>query len=65
MNKDMVFSGYQFLLHFGLFTLLESFSITITQAAAPILDVSTLNRTSFPPAFIFGTASSAYQVGII
>ncbi|KOM50771.1 hypothetical protein LR48_Vigan08g159800 [Vigna angularis] len=61
MNKDMVFSGYQFLLHVGLFTLLVNFSITITQAVPPILDVSSLNRTSFPPAFIFGTASSAYQ----
>ncbi|KAL9296525.1 hypothetical protein ACSQ67_022421 [Phaseolus vulgaris] len=61
MNKDMVFNGYQCLLLVGIFTLLVSFSFTITQAAAPILDVSSLNRTSFPPAFIFGTASSAYQ----
>ncbi|XP_025613797.1 beta-glucosidase 12 [Arachis hypogaea] len=28
---------------------------------SPILDVSSLNRTSFPKAFIFGTASSSYQ----
>ena len=29
---------------------------------APILDVSSLNRSSFPAGFIFGTASAAYQV---
>ncbi|MED6205994.1 Beta-glucosidase 12 [Stylosanthes scabra] len=28
---------------------------------SPILDVSSLNRTSFPKSFIFGTASSSYQ----
>ncbi|KAK7308591.1 hypothetical protein VNO77_42210 [Canavalia gladiata] len=28
---------------------------------APIMDVDTLNRTSFPEGFIFGTASASYQ----
>lgn len=38
-------------------------AITLMQSAAtpPVLDVSYLNRTSFPVGFIFGTASSAYQ----
>lgn len=58
---DMEFNSYLYLLHLGVFTLFISSSVTITQAVAPILDVSSLNRTSFPPGFIFGTASSAYQ----
>ncbi|KAI9079405.1 hypothetical protein K1719_038704 [Acacia pycnantha] len=38
-------------------------ALTLMQSAAtpPILDVSYLNRSSFPAGFIFGTASSAYQ----
>ncbi|KAF7824010.1 cyanogenic beta-glucosidase-like isoform X1 [Senna tora] len=38
--------------------------IALVESAAatpPILDVSYLNRSSFPDGFIFGTASSAYQ----
>ncbi|WVZ04052.1 hypothetical protein V8G54_024858 [Vigna mungo] len=62
MNKDMVFSSYQFLLHVGVFTLLVTFSITTTKAVQTILEVSSLNRKSFPSDLIFGTASSAYQL---
>ncbi|XP_029127119.1 cyanogenic beta-glucosidase isoform X3 [Cajanus cajan] len=36
-------------------------TITHTNAVSPILDVSFLNRSSFPEGFVFGTASSAYQ----
>ncbi|KAK7261594.1 hypothetical protein RIF29_27908 [Crotalaria pallida] len=37
-------------------------SVTFSEeAVAPILDVSSLNRSSFPKGFIFGTSSSAYQ----
>ncbi|OIW03742.1 hypothetical protein TanjilG_30018 [Lupinus angustifolius] len=41
--------------------------VTFTEAVSSILDVSSLNRTSFPPGFIFGSAASAYQedVGIM
>ncbi|KAE9593295.1 putative beta-glucosidase [Lupinus albus] len=40
-------------------------SITLIEAVMPILvDVASLNRSSFPDGFIFGTASSSYQVGI-
>ncbi|CAJ1956988.1 unnamed protein product [Sphenostylis stenocarpa] len=60
MHKGTVFNGYQYLV-VGVFTLVISFPVAITQAVAPSLDVSSLNRTSFPPGFIFGTASSAYQ----
>lgn len=36
---------------------------TSAEAIAPLLDdVTSLNRSSFPTGFIFGTASSAYQV---
>ncbi|CAJ1933287.1 unnamed protein product [Sphenostylis stenocarpa] len=56
----MVFNGYQYLV-VGVFTLVISFPVAITHAVAPSLDVSSLNRTSFPSGFIFGTASSAYQ----
>ena len=30
--------------------------------SSPILDVSSLNRSSFPSGFLFGTASASYQV---
>lgn len=46
-----------------LFTLSITITITRTSGVAPnILDVSYLNRSTFPQGFIFGTASSAYQV---
>ncbi|XP_058748878.1 beta-glucosidase 12-like [Vicia villosa] len=45
-----------FLSLFNLFTALSS-----SEAVSPILDVSSLNRTSFPKGFLFGTASSSYQ----
>ncbi|KAE9600389.1 putative beta-glucosidase [Lupinus albus] len=35
--------------------------VTFAEAVSSILDFSSLNRTSFPPGFIFGSASSAYQ----
>ncbi|KAG2371251.1 Non-cyanogenic beta-glucosidase [Vigna angularis] len=38
-------------------------SVTLAEPVpvAPILDVSFLNRSTFPPGFLFGTASAAYQ----
>nr|ACD65510.1 beta-glucosidase D2 [Lotus japonicus] len=36
-------------------------SITFAEDVSPIADVVSLNRSSFPKGFIFGTASSAYQ----
>ncbi|KAK2371133.1 cyanogenic beta-glucosidase [Trifolium repens] len=41
---------------FNLFTTLPS-----AEVVSPIVDVSSLNRSSFPTGFIFGTASSSYQ----
>ncbi|CAL0304191.1 unnamed protein product [Lupinus luteus] len=38
-----------------------SWPISIEASVSPILDVSYLNRSSFPLGFIFGAASSAYQ----
>ncbi|BAT90807.1 hypothetical protein VIGAN_06209400, partial [Vigna angularis var. angularis] len=37
--------------------------VTLTQSKAvpPILEVSYLNRSSFPKGFVFGTASASYQ----
>ncbi|XP_027341441.1 beta-glucosidase 12-like [Abrus precatorius] len=47
---------------FGLFTVVFTLpSITFAEALAPILDVASLNRSSFPAGFVFGTASAAYQ----
>ncbi|XP_057456247.1 cyanogenic beta-glucosidase-like [Lotus japonicus] len=43
---------------FCLFSLLATSSAHVV---APILDDSDLNRSSFPPGFVFGTASAAYQ----
>ncbi|XP_045799885.1 beta-glucosidase 13-like [Trifolium pratense] len=50
------FNAFLLLSLFNLFTTLPS-----AEVVSPILDVSSLNRTSFPPGFIFGTASSSYQ----
>jgi len=43
-------------------TTLASLALAEPVPVAPILDVSSLNRTSFPPGFVFGTASASYQV---
>ena len=53
----MAFHGYPVL---GLLVLLGLLTNVI--ADSPKFDVSSLNRTSFPIDFIFGTASSAYHV---
>ncbi|KAL4327022.1 hypothetical protein AHAS_Ahas13G0058500 [Arachis hypogaea] len=50
------------LLLLGVFPLLVCLSVTTTVAGSPILDVSSLNRSSFPAGFVFGTATSSYQV---
>uniref|UniRef100_A0A7N2QX32 Uncharacterized protein n=1 Tax=Quercus lobata TaxID=97700 RepID=A0A7N2QX32_QUELO len=52
----MAFQGYPVL---GLLVLLGLLTNVI--ADSPKFDVSSINRTSFPSDFIFGTASSAYQ----
>ncbi|XP_050276671.1 beta-glucosidase 12-like isoform X2 [Quercus robur] len=52
----MAFQGYPVL---GLIVLLGL--LTNVNADSPKFDVSSINRTSFPSDFIFGTASSAYQ----
>ncbi|KAI4331927.1 hypothetical protein L6164_016873 [Bauhinia variegata] len=52
-NKDIMLS-------LCLLAFLSSF-VSIAETVSPVLDVSSLNRTSFPEGFIFGTASSAYQ----
>ncbi|ESW03970.1 hypothetical protein PHAVU_011G056300 [Phaseolus vulgaris] len=36
-------------------------TLTHSKAVPPILDVSYLNRSSFPKGFVFGTASASYQ----
>ncbi|XP_027341440.1 beta-glucosidase 12-like [Abrus precatorius] len=47
---------------FPLFALLSTLpSIAFAEAVAPILDVASLNRTTFPPGFIFGAGSASYQ----
>ncbi|KAI4324286.1 hypothetical protein L6164_023837 [Bauhinia variegata] len=57
----MAFSNFVFLLQLGLLALASSSSAAIAKSGSPILDVSSLNRSSFPKGFIFGTASSSYQ----
>ncbi|KAL1345213.1 hypothetical protein AAHE18_08G101800 [Arachis hypogaea] len=46
-----------------LFALLITSSSTskIAPPVSAILDVSSLNRSSFPPGFIFGASSASYQ----
>ncbi|KAI4324293.1 hypothetical protein L6164_023844 [Bauhinia variegata] len=59
----MVFKGFvSFMLKLGLLALVLLCSPpTLVDSVSPILDVSSLNRSSFPDGFIFGAASSAYQ----
>ncbi|KAL2578859.1 hypothetical protein AAZV13_15G029700 [Glycine max] len=56
-RHEMAYKAF-FLLGLFLSTLA---SVTFAEAVAAILDVSSLNRSSFPQGFIFGTASAAYQ----
>jgi len=53
----MTFQGYPVL---GLLVLLGLLTNGI--AVSPSYDTASLNRTSFPRGFIFGTAAAAYQV---
>ncbi|KAI4324290.1 hypothetical protein L6164_023841 [Bauhinia variegata] len=53
----MALNSFVFLLLLSLLAPASSAS----DSTSPILDVSSLNRSSFPKGFIFGTASSAYQ----
>ncbi|KAJ1377066.1 Glycosyl hydrolases family 1, N-terminal conserved site, partial [Sesbania bispinosa] len=56
----MAFNAFLLLLTlFNLATTLPS--VTFAEPVAPILHIDSLNRSSFPPGFIFGTASSSYQ----
>ncbi|KAJ1421940.1 Glycosyl hydrolases family 1, N-terminal conserved site [Sesbania bispinosa] len=59
------FHGYLYLFHIGIFIVVISSTVTILEAAAVVpttlVDVSSLNRSTFPQGFIFGTASSSYQ----
>ncbi|CAL0332467.1 unnamed protein product [Lupinus luteus] len=48
-----------FLVLVGLFALATT--TFAKEVVAPILEVASLNRTSFPKGFVFGTASSSYQ----
>ncbi|KAE9585966.1 hypothetical protein Lal_00010043 [Lupinus albus] len=46
----------------GLFALVTTTSVTFAEeVVAPILHVASLNRSTFPKGFVFGTASAAYQ----
>ncbi|OIW05718.1 hypothetical protein TanjilG_23504 [Lupinus angustifolius] len=57
----MAFNSF-FLLSLLPLILVSSFQITFTDASSsPTLDIGFLNRSSFPPGFIFGVGSSAYQ----
>ncbi|KAK4855446.1 hypothetical protein QYF36_007427 [Acer negundo] len=46
---------------FGLFILTILLRISLAALITPSYGTASLNRSSFPPGFIFGTASSAYQ----
>lgn len=45
-----------------LIALVTSFIIITEGVTTPNPEIASLNRNSFPTGFIFGTASSAYQV---
>ncbi|KAJ1376095.1 glycoside hydrolase family 1 protein, partial [Sesbania bispinosa] len=61
----MEFHAYQYLLHI-ISVLIIVISSTVTNLEAAVLpttlvDVTSLNRSSFPEGFVFGTGSSNYQ----
>ncbi|GAU49491.1 hypothetical protein TSUD_88580 [Trifolium subterraneum] len=62
----MAFNGYLYLLYLGVLTVIISSSVLIMAAAVTnpttLVDRTSLNRSSFPKGFIFGTASSSYQI---
>ena len=55
----MACNHFILLLFLALALTLPSITFAFT---ASVVDVSSLNRTSFPTGFVFGTASAAYQV---
>ncbi|WVZ00002.1 hypothetical protein V8G54_026071 [Vigna mungo] len=57
----MARKGFILLLFFAL-TIISP--IAFAQQQSSVVDVLSLNRSSFPTGFVFGTASSAYQVNV-
>ncbi|KEH30287.1 putative beta-glucosidase [Medicago truncatula] len=60
----MAFNGHQYLLYFSVLNFIISSFVPIMAASVtptPLVDRTSLNRSSFPKGFIFGTASSSYQ----
>ncbi|ESW22408.1 hypothetical protein PHAVU_005G151500 [Phaseolus vulgaris] len=55
----MANNGFLFLVFFVLFTTFSS--ISFAQQQSSVVEVVSLNRSSFPTGFVFGTASAAYQ----
>lgn len=57
----MAINGYFIL---GMFALVAAVTVTDAVAVSTVVDIGSLNRSSFPAGFIFGAGSSAYQVYI-
>ncbi|XP_028800265.1 non-cyanogenic beta-glucosidase [Neltuma alba] len=57
----MVLKKKSLLLHFALTVAAAATWSAGEATSSPILDVSSLNRSSFPSGFLFGTASASYQ----
>jgi hypothetical protein len=67
-QKGMAFNGFLYLLYLGVLTLNIISSVLIMAAAVTpttLVDRTSLNRSSFPKGFIFGTSSSSYQVSFV
>jgi len=58
----MARKGFLLFLFFALFTTFPSISFAQQQSSA--VEALSLNRSSFPTGFVFGTASAAYQVNV-
>jgi len=56
----MARKGFLPFLFFALITTIQS--ISFAQQHSSVVEVLSLNRSSFPTGFVFGTASAAYQV---
>jgi len=68
LHKGMAFNGHQYLIYFGVLNFIISSFVPIMAASVTpttLVDRTSLNRSSFPKGFIFGTASSSYQVRFV
>jgi len=63
-SVKMARKGFLLFLFFALFTTFPPISFAQEEQKSSVIEVHSLNRSSFPTGFVFGTASAAYQVNV-